>query len=108
MAFENFAVIDVSGDAGWFSEHNAYVANLPDEISRLQQRERNARYALEANGFYDAITQIKNPQQRERLQGLALILGDLHTQRCNSNEAMERYEHFLEKYKSRIEKAEGV
>jgi hypothetical protein len=53
MAFD--AVIDVSKYADWFSEFKAYVENLPDEISKLQQRERDARRALEANGLYDTI-----------------------------------------------------
>jgi hypothetical protein len=103
MAFD--AVIDVSKHADWLSEFRAYVENLPDEVSKLQQRERDAKYALEMNGLYDAVESIKNRPARERLQGLALILGDLHSSRCDSNDAWQKYGTFLAKYKEQLEKA---
>jgi hypothetical protein len=105
MAFENFTVIDVSGHADWLREFKAYVENLPDEISKLQQRERDAKHALEMNSLYDTVENVTDRQKRERLQGLALILGDLHFKRCDNNEAMEKYDLFLAKYKEQVEKA---
>jgi hypothetical protein len=105
MTFD--AVIDVNDLGDWFSEHKAYVENLPDEISRLQQRERDAKRALEANGLYDAVENITDRQKRERLQGLALILGDLYFERfyCDNDEAWQKYETFLAKYEEQVDKA---
>ncbi len=109
MVIENFLgnakVIDVRDFPGWLDEFRAYVANLPDEISKLRQRERDARYALEMNGLYDAVENVTDRQKRERLQGLALILGDLHFKRCDDNKAWQKYETFLAKYKEQVEKA---
>jgi hypothetical protein len=105
MTFEDFTVINTNEFTDWLSEFRAHVGNLPDEISKLQQRERNAKYALEANGLYDTIIQIKDPQWHERLRGLALILGDLHFKRCDGDEAWQKYETFLAKYKEQVDKA---
>lgn len=105
MGIEDVTVIDTNELGDWLSEFRAYVENLPDEISKLEQRKRDARYALEMNGLYDAVTNIKNPQWRERLQGLALILGDLHFKRCDSEKDLQKYETFLAKYKDQLGKA---
>ena len=105
MGLEDFTIIDVNELGDWLSEFKAHVENLPDEVSKLQQRERDAKYALEMNGLYSTVTEIKNPQWRERLQGLALILGDLHSQRCDNIEALQKYETFLAKYKEQLGKA---
>ena len=105
MGIEDFTIIDVNDLGDWLSEFKAYVENSPDEVSKLQQKERDARYALEMNGLYGAVESIKNRPARERLQGLALILGDLHSSRCDSGEAWQKYETFLAKYKEQVEKS---
>ena len=105
MGLEDFTIIDVNELGDWLSEFRAYVENLPDEVSKLQQRERDAKYVLEVNGLYSTVIEIKNPQWQERLQGLALILGDLHSSRCDSGEAWQKYETFLAKYKEQLGKA---
>jgi hypothetical protein len=107
MTFEDFTVINTNEFTDWLSEFRAHVGNLPDEISKLQQRERDARRALKANGLYDAVENITDRQKRERLQGLALILGDLYFKRfyCDNDEVWQKYETFLAKYNEQVEKA---
>jgi hypothetical protein len=104
MTFEDFTVIkvDASDFQAWRSAiMDAYV----DEVNKLEQKEHDALYALKTTGLQEKVTQIKDEYWRQRLAGLAIILGEMYNKRHDSEKDSQKYETFLAKYKEQLEKA---